>query len=363
LLTKTDAFRLLNKDSSVGFGGKSHKIVDRRDPMLFPYLEDYLECPYFCIINASQKDEIRVSTKTPRLFMSYPVEHVFMSTMCLYDFAQQFYANSFLRTGVASAVSDSIQKGCLELYKTELIKRKHLYATDTSAQDSSVHPDFIRAVYARIKEKTVFDNELEKQWFDSCCFNSVNKLISLNGACYMVTGGLGSGDYLTLIINIMWRMYMVIEQYSLTFDVDKYFDHNTTIINGDDLVMSSDYILDLNSKHAKIEWAGKPITLKELDFCSMRFAPYIHHDEDKCRSVLSMRKKKQFLNMPIMELQRLGGIIALCVNKKFHTDVNNRMLAIVKENPNLEPNYWSLYVDYETVFHNYNNRYPNENEF
>lgn len=355
LIDKLDAFRLLNKDAAVGFGGSLEGIRDRRDPRLFQYLEDYLDVPTQCIINASQKDEVRVVGKTPRLFMSYPVEHVFMSTMVLHDFSEQFYENSYLKKGIASSVTDSPQNGAMALYKKDLMERRYLYATDTSAQDSSINPEFINFVYAWIKDKMVLDH-VSNVWFERIRHNSVNKLVSMNGACYMVRGGLGSGDYLTLIINIMWRLYMVLDNYS--FDLKKFFEENTVIINGDDLVMSSDHLLDLNSRHAKIEWKGMPIDISELDFCSMKFHPYIRHDYEKCLAVLNCRKKKRFVGLSSMEMQRLGGMLRLCVNPEFHAIILKRMNQLRKDYPETEQSFWSLVIDWDSVYYSYNLEYP-----
>jgi len=351
IIKREEAFCLLNKDASVGFGGKLLGIKDRKDPQLFDYLEEYLETPSFCIINGSQKDEIRVESKTPRLFTSYPVEHTFLATIMLYTFTQQFYANSFIKKGISSAVSDSPQKGAFKIYLDKLMMRKYLYATDTSAQDSSISPQFISQVYDRIGKNMVLDDVTTK-WLNRIKFNSVNKMISINGNCYLVKGGLGSGDYLTLVINILWRMYMVLENYK--YDLDKFFDENTVIINGDDLVMSSEHLLDLSSRHAQIEWKGTPISVKDLDFCSMRFFPYIHHDEQKCRSVLVNRKKKQFIGMDHMEMQRLGGMLQLCVSPEFYHDVLQRMTNLVKINPSLEGLFWQLWISFDEVYYNYN---------
>jgi len=358
ILDRVDAFGMLNKDASVGFGGKSMGIIDRKDPSLFDYLEQYLELASFCIINGSQKDEIRVIDKTPRLYTSYPVEHTFLATMLLYHFCQQFYANSFIKKGVSSAVSDSPQKGAFKVYLDQLTMRKYLYATDTSAQDSSISPVFISQVYKRIANNMELD-ETTTLWLNRIEFNSINKLISINGNCYLVSGGLGSGDYLTLVINILWRMYMVLENYK--YDLDKFFEHNTVVINGDDLAMSSDYVLDLSSRHAQIEWKGSPISVKELDFCSMRFSPYIHHDEDKCRAVLTKRKKKQFVGMDSMEMQRLGGMLQLCVSPGFHQEVLERMKSLASKNSEMEKLYWQLWVSWDEVFYNYNQTDYNAN--
>jgi hypothetical protein len=355
-LDPLEAFKIMNKKSAVGFGGKKQGIHSREDPRMFDYLVDYLKGHFRCIINGSQKDELRVFGKIPRLFMSYPAEHTFQATICLYSFANSFYSQPFSVSGMVSAIGDSPQKGCMKVYQKALEQRKYLYATDTSAQDSSVSPDFIRIVYQFIKKKIVLD-EVTNFWFENVVNNSINKLVSLNGSLFNVCGGLGSGDYLTTIINIMWRLFMVFENYK--YDLSKFWDHNTVIINGDDLVMSSDYVLDLNSKHAKIEWAGTPVTIKELDFCSLKFAPYVHHDYDKAMSVLCKRKRKQYHGDDVAEMQRLGGLLLMCVNKQFYDEIERRM-KLLCTSEKLTTIYFDLWQPYCDVYYNYNLDYPEQ---
>lgn len=349
------AFDRMDKSKSIGFGAKKLGCFSRLDPLMKEYLEDYVyassQFPHHVIVSASQKDEIRVETKTPRLFTSFPPEHTFLATIVLGDFLRQFINNRFCVNKCISAVGDAAQNGALVYYKEELSRRPFLYCTDTSAQDTSVTTQFLNLVYDKIKLLYTMDTE-DENLFEAVRFNSINKLMNVNGQLYLVKRGLGSGDYLTIVINIMWRLYMILENYK--YDIDKFFDENTVIICGDDLIMSSNYgDLDLSSKYAKIEWAGKPVTWAEMDFCSMKFLPYIHHDENKVRAVLTLRKKKQHSLSPVFELQRLAGLLRTLTNKKLYNEILDIMIELTKKN-DLYLEFDNLYISYDLLFMQYN---------
>jgi len=356
-LDKNEAFKELNKSSSTGIGAKLLNIKDRKSDKLETYLDSYYayctQSPRSCFITASQKDEIRVVGKTPRLFTSFPVEHTYLCSIALGDFLRQFYSHSFSKDHTVSAVGDSMQNGCLEYYRQELSKRPYLYCTDTSAQDSSVSFDFLNAIYDRIEAKCIFNSNDERNIFYACRFNSIYKVVSVHGLIYLLPRGLGSGDYLTVVVNIMWRLYMVIEKY--THPTIDFFTKNTPIINGDDLVMSSEYSdIDLNSKHAKIEWAGRPVSWDEMDFCSHKFAPYIHQDPVKHRAVVNLRRKRSYGNCPIAEMQRLGGLLHVLSNREMYNLILEKMLALCKDSPQVELAFQSQYITYEQLYANYN---------
>lgn len=351
-----EAFGNMDKSKSIGFGASKEKIFSRNDPNMTEYMKEYckvsLEHTCNVIINASQKDEVRVSTKTARLFTSYPPEHTLLATMVLGDFLRQFVENRFCVNGSVSTVGDSTQNGAARVYFMELDKRPFLYCTDTSAQDSSVHPDFIGAVYEAIKSK--YDYEVDEQrWFDCVKHNSINKLINVNGDLYLVPRGLGSGDYLTIVINIMWRLYMFMDSYN--HPIERIFLDNTIIICGDDFACSSQYgDLNHDSKYAKIEWAGRPVTWKEMDFCSIRFIPNVHHDPVKVRAVLNLRKKRVHQMNPALEMQRLGGLLRVHSTEQVYQEVLDRMNNLVKKYPELNIEFSQLYVSYDDVYSAYN---------
>jgi len=356
MLSRDDAFDEISKNSAIGTGAKAAGIYSRKDPKIVDYLNDYVneskKWQQHVIINASQKDEVRVLGKSPRLFTSFPSEHTYLCTIVLKDFMEQFQQNRFCVNGSVSAVGDAMQSGALAVYKYELSKRKYLYCTDTSGQDSSVSAEFLEMVYDQIKLKYKDMTIEEENLFESVRFNSINKMVNLNGDFYLVPRGLGSGDYLTVVINIMWRLYMILENYQ--YDINKYFVENTTIINGDDLIMSSDYgDLNLNSKHAKIEWAGKPVPWSEMDFCSTMFEPYIHHNENKVLAVLALRDKRSHILSPKMKMQKLGGMIRVLSTPL----VYNKILSLMedlRDKFNLYEEFEQCFVTYEEIYDGYN---------
>lgn len=349
----------MDKSKSIGFGAKQEGCFSREDPNMRKYLFDYIRLssiqPHHCIINASQKDEIRVASKTPRLFMAFPPEHTLLASMCVGDFVDQFLDHHYTRDHNISAVGDAVQNGAAAYYKYMLSKRPNLYCTDTSAQDSSIHPDFINLVYDVIKTKYKLNSE-QDQMFESVRFNSINKMVNVNGELYLVRRGLGSGDYLTSIINIMWRLYMVMENYK--HDYVGFFRDNTIIINGDDLIMSSEFNdLDLSSRHAKIEWAGRPVTWKEMDFCSVSFEPFIHHDPKKVEAVLNFRKRKIHQLSPDMEMQRLGGLLRVLCTRDMYDEILSRMLVLKHNHPETSFSFDNMFITYEELYGSYNRKF------
>jgi hypothetical protein len=123
---------------------------------------------------------------------------------------------------------------------------------------------------------------------------------------------------------------MVVENYKRP--LSSFFADNTVIINGDDLVMSSNYDdLDLSSKYAKIKWAGKPVSWAEMDFCSTKFLPDIHYDSLKMNSVLDKRVQKSQALHPASEMQRLGGLLKIHVDEAFYNKVLARMKCLCDE--------------------------------
>jgi hypothetical protein len=332
----------MNKSASSGSGGKRQGIMTRSSPKMVKYLSDYIDLAAIgdvkCVINGSQKDELRTfevneagtwELKDPRFFTSYPPEHNFLSCMCLGDFVRQFYQSSFMKNGFVSAIGDSPQHGCMKYYFDKLRERPFAYCTDTSKQDSSVPAWFIRAVFDRIMTKYDLDEE-DTNMFNNVISNSIYKVVNVNGMLYLVPRGLGSGDYLTTILNVFWRFYMVVENYKRP--LSSFFADNTVIINGDDLVMSSNYDdLDLSSKYAKIKWAGKPVNWAEMDFCSTKFLPDIHYDSLKMNSVLDKRVQKSQALHPASEMQRLGGLLKIHVDETFYNKVLARMKCLRDE--------------------------------
>lgn len=364
-LTESAAYGELNLGASAGFGARGFGVRDRKDPLLQDYLREYLEVAKQWIVNviitASQKDEMRAfehdkktgenKLKTPRLFMSYPVEATFLSTIVLGDFLRQLYENSFMKNGFPSAVGDSIQDGALAYYKIMLSKRPHLYCTDTSGQDASVPAEFLRLVYQCIREKYILDEE-DRSWFDNVEHNSINKVLNVNGYLYECPRGLASGDYLTIVINMMWRLYIAYASYN--HDISTYHQENTVIVCGDDWIQSSDHAdLDLNSEYATITWAGQPVTWAEMDFCSCRFDPYIHHDPVKVLSVLKGRRLAATAGSPSAEMQRLAGLLRVCSTEEVHQIITQKM-ANLRDKYNLTSEYDSAWVPWQVVFDNYN---------
>jgi hypothetical protein len=337
----------MNMSSSSGFGAKRAGISSRSSPKMQAYLMEYLNLAgsghVKCVINGSQKDELRVHGKNARFFTSYPPEHTLLSCITLGDFVRQFYSQSFCKNRFVSAIGDAPQKGSMRVYYNELSKRKYAYCTDTSAQDSSVPVWFIRVVLTNIMKKYDLD-EIEQNWFDNVISNSIYKAVNVAGYIYLVPRGLGSGDYLTTIINVMWRFYMIVENYKRP--LTEFLNHNTVIINGDDLIMSSDFNdLDLSSRYASIKWAGRPVSWEDMDFCSCKFLPDVHYDSLKMRSVLNKRVQVAQILHPESEMQRLGGLLAIHVDESFYRDVLLRMQQIRNE--------YNLYVEYERNFISY----------
>jgi hypothetical protein len=323
---------------------------------MYEYMKEYVKCasdfPHHVIVNASQKDEVRVITKTPRLFTAFPPEHTLSASMCLGDFLRQFLKHRFCKDHSISSVGDAVQNGAAAYYRLVMDCHPYVYCTDTSAQDSSISPEFINMVYDQIKLKYEFTDSQENL-FESVRFNSVNKMMNVNGNLYLVPRGLGSGDYLTTVINIMWRLYMVLENYN--HDLSTFYEDNIVIICGDDLIMSSEYSdLDLNSKYAQIEWAGGPVSWVEMDFCSIRFEPYVHHDPTNVLAVLYHRKKKVHVLSPVLELQRLGGLLRVLSTKEVYNLILKMMKDVLRKNPELEDVYDSMYISFDELFSNYN---------
>jgi len=355
-LTFEGAIDSMDLSKSTGFGATRGKIRSRKDPEMLKYFRDYCDTVqkgyHNVIVNASQKDEVRVEGKTARLFMSFPPEHTLSATMVLGPFMDAWIDDSFCKTGGISTVGDAIQNGAAAWYKEKLSHFPHTYCTDTSGQDSSVSPKFIDMVYSSIKLKMDLD-EYEDNLFENVRYNSINKLVNINGDLYMVNRGLGSGDYLTIVINIMWRYYLFVENYK--HDLQHIRTDNIVAICGDDYIASSKYDdLDLNSRHAKIEWAGKPVPWSDMDFCSIKFHPYVHHDELKVMSVLNLRKKKIHMMSPELEMQRLGGILRVLSTPAVYQEVLRRMDLLLNKNPELLSSYQSLYISYEDLYDTYN---------
>jgi hypothetical protein len=357
LVPKEEAFQNLNKNASLGFAAKKSGLSSRKDLDLATYLDSYLEMSTHsvprCIVNAAQKDELRVDGKTPRLFTSFPVEHTYLSAIVFGDFLRQFYENRFCINKTVSAVGDAMQNGALATYKYELSKRKYLYCSDTSGQDSSVSPEFMHLVFGQLRALYEFDDE-SSNMFETIRENSINKVISVNGLLYLVPVGLGSGDYLTVVINIMWRLYMAVKSYSINHDYKLYFEHNTTIINGDDYISSSDYgDLNLSSEHATIEWSGRPSKWSEMDFCSCKFYPYVHHDEKKVLSVLEQRKKRSQSFSPVAEMQRLGGLLHTLSTHYVYSKILYKMMDLMYKH-DLKDEFCRQFISYKQLFINYN---------
>jgi hypothetical protein len=351
----------MNRAASSGFGAKRSGINSRRDPKMQEYLESYInkagQEPVFCIISGSQKDELRPFEEKPgkkdpelkvaRFFTSYPPEHTLLSCVVLGDFVRQFYSRSFMKDGFVSAIGDSPQAGSMRFYFEKMSERDHAYCTDTSAQDSSVPAWFTRAVLEEIMKKYDLDEE-EQMQFDNVIRNSIYKVVNVAGYLYMVPRGLGSGDYLTTIINCMWRFYMIVENYKRPLET--FFKHNTVVILGDDCAMSSDFDdLDLSSKYANIKWAGKPVHWDEMDFCSCRFTPDVHYDSLKMRNVLDKRVQKSQTMHPESEMQRLGGLLKIHVDQEFYNDVLQRMKEI-RNQYGLTLEYEREYVSYQELW-------------
>lgn len=355
------AFADLNFNASVGHGAREAGIISRDDPALVGYLHEYLELaavgPIHALISASQKDEMRAydetgKLKTPRLFMSYPVEQTFLSAIVLGDFLRQMYMSSFMKDGGVSAVGDPVQSGALAYYKQVLDARPYKYCTDTSGQDASVPAEFIDLVYDEIKKFYSFSCDEDEAWFENVRYNSVHKLLNVNGFLYRCNRGLASGDYLTIVLNMMWRLYLAYTSYN--HDLDRYHDHNTVVICGDDFAQSSDFA-DLNhdSKFATITWAGRPVGWDEMDFCSCKFYPNVHHTPAKVLSVLHGRRRASQLGSPKSEMQRLGGLLLVHSNEEVHTEISRRMEEL-RDRHGLVEEFDSLWRPYKEVHDMYN---------
>jgi hypothetical protein len=350
------AYDAMDKSKSIGFGAVTQKIFSREDPEMYEYLMKYVELSkhtiHHVIINGAQKDEVRVEDKTPRLFTSFPPEHTFLATCVLGDFMDQFLDYRFCTDGSISSVGDSIQCGAAQFYYEQLSKRPFVYCTDTSAQDSSVPAEFINMVYDEIKTKYSLDDE-EDMMFEAVRFNSINKLMNINGDLFLVPRGLGSGDYLTIVINIMWRYYMFLASYN--HPLETVLEDNTLIICGDDFVCSSNYD-DLNhdSDYAKIEWAKSPISWDDMDFCSIKFKPYIHHDPKKVMAVLNLRKRKVHQLSPEHEMHRLGGLLRVLSNQEVYSTILNRMRNLAHKYPETNRAFRDLFISYDDLFLCYN---------
>jgi hypothetical protein len=355
-LEREDAYKRMDKRKSIGFSAQQRKFTSREDPrmkeFLFKYLDVSAEQVHQCIISASQKDEVRVSTKTPRLFTAFPPEHTFLAQIVLGDFFRQFMNHRFCIDGTPSAIGDPMQRGAMAEYFYQMDKREHKYCSDTKAQDSSIPAEFIHMVYDAIKLKYDLD-EKSSRMFEAVRHNSIYKYLNVNGQLFLVPRGLGSGDYLTIIINIIWRYYMILENYKYPLnDFDK---DNTVVINGDDLAMSSKYSdLDLNSRHAQIVWEGKPISWDEMEFCSVKFKPFIHHDPVKVLAVMDLRRKREHMLEPRCELQRLGGLLRTLSTREVYDTILDKMQNIVLKDPSLFDDYYYAFVTYEEVFNQYN---------
>jgi hypothetical protein len=358
-LTPLIAYGEMEANSSPGYGARECGVNSRKDPKMFEYLSGYyyasLLQPHHVIISASQKDEMRAfekgKVKTPRLFTAYPPEHTFLATIVLGDFLRQFYNHRFCVDGSVSAVGDPTQLGAMAVYERELDKRPHLYCTDTSGQDASVSREFIEMVYDEIRTKFVLDEE-DASLFEAVRFNSIHKMLSVAGQFFQVDRGLGSGDYLTVVINIMWRLYMILDNYN--HPIENYFEDNTTIINGDDLIMSSEFgDLDLNSRHATITWAGRAVSWEEMDFCSTRFRPFIHQDAQKIRAVVYGRRRAAHQLHPELELQRLGGLLRVLSTRDVYDEILGKMV-VLRDKHNLFSEFEDLWISYQELWENYN---------
>jgi len=357
VLSYEEAFESLDLSKSIGMGAKEGKIFSRRDPLIHNYFKGYIDIAskqnVFCLINGSQKDEVRVKGKTPRFFTSFPPEHTLTATMTMGEFFRQFVHNSFANVGLPSAVGDPMQSGAMAYYKEQLERFPHWYCTDTSAQDSSVSAQFIDLVYNKIKEKIAFPDESYEFLFENVRFNSINKLINVNGELYVCPRGLGSGDYLTIVINILWRYYMILENYQ--YNLNTILLDNVIIINGDDLVMSSRYSdLNLSSIHAKIEWAGKPIPKEQADFCSLMFYPYIRHSEEKVMAVYRLRKVRSKSYDPNAEAQRIAGLMRCLVDYSTYTYFCNILSIMYEEGEISHEVYANCFISYQEIYNKYN---------
>lgn len=346
----------MDKSKSIGFGAQKWGIFSRGDPKMSQYYSDWFEAmqrdTHFIIVSASQKDEVRVVGKTARLFMSFPPEHTLAATHVLGDFMRKFVEHRVGTDGSISSVGDAPQCGALYWYKEMLNEHPYLYCTDTSAQDSSVTREFMEMVYDEIE--LLYDyNDEERNIFNTVRHNSINKLVNMNGHLYLVPRGLGSGDFLTIVINIMWRYYMILENYQ--HNIDDVLRDNRIIICGDDLIMSSEFSdLNLDSKYAGIEWKRKPISWAEADFCSLKFEPYIHHDPIKVMSVVKLRRKLSQVHSNKAEMNRLGGLLRVLSNKNIYDHILDMMIKLVDEEPELENDFRNMYVEYDFLFSTYN---------
>jgi len=348
--TFEEAVENLNFSASTGFGAKNAGIKTREDPKLLDYLRSYLQhSPISVVINASQKDEVRSTKKTPRLFMSYPVEHTFASSLILSRLVSTLYTKTYATCGFASAIGDAPQRGSFVEYRRRLLKHPYFYATDTKSQDSTVTRDFINMVYDKLREKLILD-PVQECIFDGLRLNSIHKTVNLAGTFYSVDTGLGSGDYLTSIINMIWRMYMFYCSYN--HDISTVHEDNEIIILGDDFVCSSKYDdLNMDSEYATIVWAGRPIPMEDLDFCSLKFLPFVHHDPEKVLSVFKLRKNRQHSMSYRMQLVRMAGLLRCCTEKYVYDIILDHMH---KCSERWKVDISDLIIPYDEVFSNYN---------
>lgn len=357
----------LDPQSAVGFGAKSEGVFSRDSPQMKQYFENVLDkCsiqPYIFIINASQKDELRPSVdgkiKTPRLFMSYPPEHTLLASMCLGDLMDQFLSIRVTTGKSCSFVGDSFQRGAMTYIANKLKQFEFFYDTDTSGQDASVSYEFLNLFYDMVESQTEFNSVAEKNIFDTVKSNSIFKVVNVAGQLYKVNRGLGSGDYMTIVINIMWRLYLFYCSYN--HDITTVHQDNFIVINGDDFIQGSKFN-DINhdSQYATIDWKKRPSLYSELVFCSLQLYPDIHHDPKKVLNVLDKRMKKTHMLSPSLEMQRLGGILLCHSNQQVHDIIHERMKKLLLNYPNdelLYATYKFMYKPYYEVWQSYNTYY------
>jgi hypothetical protein len=329
-----DIMANINFDAAVGFGAKQQGILSRRDEDLYDYIAEYIslcqQCPHQSIITASQKDELRpedIDTgkiKTPRLFFSCPVEQTFVARFVLGDFVRQFYSSSFCKDGFVSGVGDPTQRGAMAYVKDKMMSYSYQYCTDTKAQDSSVPASYINAFYDKLATKYNLDSA-QKNLFETCRLNSIYKLVSVAGYLYEIPGGLASGDFLTMVINISFRHYLLLDSYCIgksdfsKLCIEKFYQEVCPIIVGDDCIFASNDAT-INVKHHIAQVKGGLVPIEKLDFCSVSFYPYIHHSPDKVRAVLKMRHKKAHSQLPNLHMKILGGILSVLSNEEVYNE-------------------------------------------
>lgn len=354
----------LDLKSAIGFGAKSEGVYGRDSPAMMQYFENTIEkCskqPHIFIINAAQKDELRPSVngkiKTARLFMSYPPEHTLLASMALGDLMDQFMELRVTTGKSVSFVGDSFQKGALKFIRDRLEEFPYYYDTDTSGQDSSVSAEFLSLFYDLVFDQTDFDNEYQINIFNTVRYNSINKVVNVAGQLYSINRGLGSGDYMTIVINIMWRLYLFYCSYN--HNLETVHDDNFIVINGDDFIQGSIF-QDLNhdSDFATIEWRKRPSTKEELVFCSLYLYPDIHHDPTKVLDVLNKRLKRTHMLSPSLEMQRLGGILLCHSSQQVHHIIHQRMQRLLiqySKDKLLFETYKFMYKSYAEIFKSYN---------